>query len=169
MLKVVRFYVVCEDGTEYSSKNFNVDYTMPDQLLTVLKDIYSIVATYKKVVDIYINEPVYDINGYVKEEIPIVSYFELLKHPWAVTYSIENMFKSANFLNVINACMYEPLRVMQSGIIREEHSIVPNPTSVHVYPNIVAANWITLNYGTVIVDYSIQDIKELEKILKEKK
>lgn len=169
MMKVLRFYVICEDGTEYSSKNFNVDYAVPDQLLTVLKDIYSIVTTYKKVVDIYINEPVYDINGYVKEEIPIVSYFESLKHPWAVTYSIEGMFKSANFLNVVNACIYEPLRVMQSGILREESHIVPNPTSVHVYPNIFAANWITLDYGTVTVDYSIQDIKELEIILKENK
>ena len=62
MTKVVRFYIKFEDGIEFSSKNFNVDYNDAEQLLVVLQDIYSIVSPYKTVEDIYINEPIYNMK-----------------------------------------------------------------------------------------------------------
>ena len=165
MMKVVRFYIKFEDGTEFSSKNFNVDYNDVEQLLVVLEDIYSIVSPYKAVEDIYINDPIYDINGDLQEEIPLASYFELSKPGHVIKYKIPSMkLETADFSDIVCACMEESALVKQSGIIRTDTvGTVECGTCADI--TIFAGNWITTNYGNLIVDYSIQDIIDLDNSL----
>lgn len=165
MMKVVRFYIKFEDGIEFSSKNFNVDYYDTEQLLIVLQDIYSIVSPYKTVEDIYINEPIYDINGDLQEEVPLASYFELSKTSHTIRYEIPSMkLETENFLDVVNACLDEPALVKQYGILRTDTiGNVECATCADI--TIFAGNWITTNYGNLIVDYPIQDIMDLENNL----
>ena len=167
MMKVVRFYIKFEDGIEFSSKNFNVDYNDAEQLLVVLQDIYSIVSPYKEVEDIYINEPIYDINGDLQEEIPLASYFELSKTISVIRYEIPSLnLKTLNFLYIVDACLKEPALVKYSGILRVEQLgngvEVGDSADIDIY----AANWIIVKYNNLIIDYSIQDIDDLCKILK---
>ncbi|WP_407414243.1 hypothetical protein [Methanobrevibacter sp.] len=165
MTKVVRFYIKFEDGVEFSSKNFNVDYNDAEQLLVVLQDIYSIVSPYKAVDDIYINEPIYDINGALQEEIPLASYFELVKSGHVIAYKIQNMkLETENFLDIVNACLDEPALVKQYGILRTD-TIGNIECGTCADIDIFAANWLIINYCNLIVDYSIQDIIDLDNSL----
>ena len=167
MIKVVRFYIKFEDGTEFSSKNFNVDYNDAEQLLIVLQDIYSIVSPYKAVEDIYINEPIYDINGDIQEEIPLASYFELSKTISVIRYEISSLgLKTLNFIYIVDACLKEPAIVKQSGLLRVETIgrgvEVGDGADIDIY----GTNWIKIKYNNLIIDYSIQDMDDLCGILK---
>ena len=165
MIKVVRFYIKFEDGTEFSSKNFNVDYNDAEQLLIVLQDIYSIVSPYKAVEDIYINEPIYDINGDIQEEIPLASYFELVKPGHVIRYEIPSMkLETKNLIDIVDACIEEPALVIQSGIIRAD-TIGTTECGVGADITIYGTNWITVRYRNLVVDYPIQDIIDLENSL----
>lgn len=170
MTKVVRFYIKFEDGIEFSSKNFNVNYNDAEQLLIVLQDIYSIVSPYKAVADIYINEPIYDINGDLQEEIPLASYFELSKSSHVIRYEISSMkLETTNFFDIVCACLEEPALVKQSGLLRVEQFgngvEVGDSADIDIHGGTYVGTWIKIKYNNLTIDYAIQDIIDLDNSL----
>ena len=163
MQKVVRFYVMFSNGDEFESGNFNVRYESIDAFIYLLKDIYSVVHG-RKIEDIYINEPIYDSNGNLIEEIPLASYYELLKSQnYILKYTFPTLkMETSSFYNVVNACINDPLMVKTGGIHRDEY--YPSGSSgTYVDPEIYQNQWLVMGYGCIRIEYPIQDILALNK------
>ena len=162
--KTVRFYVVFEDGTEYVSNNFRILYEDEPSYIYILKDLYSMTTMKKGLVDIYINEPIFDKNKNLIEEVPLASYYELVPHrDYILKYKIYDLnIETSNFYNVITACVNFPLAVKSKGIFREE---VNNVCSFGhtIDPGIFQDNLVIINHNGTTVYYLTKDILGLWK------